>query len=197
MAIEYLYLVQHGESKPEQEDPERPLTEKGRKDVEVIEVGFDYVGLLTRNEIDAMQCNIMVEPLEMEALGYELNVIKGYELGYEAYSQVLVTTEKLINNSPGVLSRFLKVTFNGWRKAYENPQEVAEIIVSNYLREGSSELQKQMLLSMRPIIEGKVGLDRLGMMEAKRWQTSINYLVQNDMIQKSLAAEEVMTNQFL
>ncbi len=36
MAIQYLYLVQHGEAKPEQEDPERPLTEKGRKDVEVI-----------------------------------------------------------------------------------------------------------------------------------------------------------------
>jgi phosphohistidine phosphatase len=29
----YLYLVQHGEAKPEQEDPARPLTEKGRADV--------------------------------------------------------------------------------------------------------------------------------------------------------------------
>jgi phosphohistidine phosphatase len=29
-----LYLVQHGESKPESEDPERRLTERGRKEVE-------------------------------------------------------------------------------------------------------------------------------------------------------------------
>jgi phosphohistidine phosphatase len=28
-----LYLVQHGEAKPEAEDPERPLTERGRNDV--------------------------------------------------------------------------------------------------------------------------------------------------------------------
>lgn len=28
-----LYLVQHGESKPEQEDPQRPLTELGREEV--------------------------------------------------------------------------------------------------------------------------------------------------------------------
>ncbi|NPV75697.1 MAG: ABC transporter substrate-binding protein [Anaerolineae bacterium] len=168
-----------------------------RKDVEILEVGFDYVGLLARNEIDAMQCNIMIEPLEMEALGFELNVIRGYDLGYEVYSQVIVTTEKLINNYPEKLSRFLKVTFDGWRKAFENPQEVAEIIVTNYLREGKSALQKQMLLAMRPIIEGKVGLDKLGIMEAERWQTSINYLAQNNMLQKPLVAEEVMTNQFL
>ncbi len=29
----YLYLVQHGEAKPEHEDPSRPLTEKGTSDV--------------------------------------------------------------------------------------------------------------------------------------------------------------------
>jgi phosphohistidine phosphatase len=29
-----LYLVQHGEAKPEQEDPARPLTERGRGEVE-------------------------------------------------------------------------------------------------------------------------------------------------------------------
>jgi len=28
-----LYLVQHGEAKPEEEDPSRPLSEKGREDV--------------------------------------------------------------------------------------------------------------------------------------------------------------------
>ena len=28
-----LYLVQHGDAKPKSEDPERPLTEQGRKDV--------------------------------------------------------------------------------------------------------------------------------------------------------------------
>ena len=28
-----LYLVQHGEAKPEEEDPERPLTDRGASDV--------------------------------------------------------------------------------------------------------------------------------------------------------------------
>lgn len=32
----YLYLVQHGEAKNEIEDPQRPLTEKGIRDLEII-----------------------------------------------------------------------------------------------------------------------------------------------------------------
>jgi len=32
----YLYLIQHGESKSEQEDPKRPLSEKGTRDVEKV-----------------------------------------------------------------------------------------------------------------------------------------------------------------
>lgn len=31
-----VYLVQHGESKPESEDPERPLTDKGKAEVESV-----------------------------------------------------------------------------------------------------------------------------------------------------------------
>jgi len=31
-----VYLVQHGEAKPESEDPERPLTDKGRAEVESV-----------------------------------------------------------------------------------------------------------------------------------------------------------------
>lgn len=31
-----VYLVQHGEAKPESEDPERPLTDKGRTEVESV-----------------------------------------------------------------------------------------------------------------------------------------------------------------
>ena len=40
-----LYLVQHGEAKSEHEDPARPLSEKGRKDVEKIAEFLKPLGL--------------------------------------------------------------------------------------------------------------------------------------------------------
>lgn len=35
----HLYLIQHGDAKSEQEDPARPLSDKGRRDVEKV-AGF-------------------------------------------------------------------------------------------------------------------------------------------------------------
>ena len=40
-----IYLVQHGESKPETEDPERPLTEKGKEAVEAVARHVGPLGL--------------------------------------------------------------------------------------------------------------------------------------------------------
>lgn len=40
-----LYLVQHGEAKPKSEDPERPLTEQGRQDVERVAAFAQHAGV--------------------------------------------------------------------------------------------------------------------------------------------------------
>ena len=42
---EMVYLVQHGEAKSKQEDPERSLTEKGRRDVEKVATWAAQAGL--------------------------------------------------------------------------------------------------------------------------------------------------------
>ena len=39
-----LYLVQHGEAKPESEDPDRPLTDQGAADVRKVAAGAAVVG---------------------------------------------------------------------------------------------------------------------------------------------------------
>ncbi len=41
-----LYLVQHGESKPEQEDPQRPLTDRGREEVSRVAVLAARIGVI-------------------------------------------------------------------------------------------------------------------------------------------------------
>ncbi|UCC61137.1 MAG: phosphohistidine phosphatase SixA [Dehalococcoidia bacterium] len=55
-----IYLVQHGEAKPETEDPERPLTEGGRAEAEsvaryVAGLGIDIVRILHSGKLRAQQ----------------------------------------------------------------------------------------------------------------------------------------------
>jgi NitT/TauT family transport system substrate-binding protein len=167
------------------------------QEVEIVEVGFNYADLLRSGEFDAMQCLVMVEPLELAAEGFDLQVMPAYEWGYEVYSQVIATTDHLINTQPEALKRFLEVTFEGWRYAFDQPQETAEVIVNQYLGESNPEMQQRIISALRPLFPGEVGMEKLGWMAAERWDKSIRYLEDYQIIDRSIPAEAVMTNQFM
>lgn len=166
-------------------------------DLTIKDVGFDYIDLLVNKKLDAMQCLIMIEPLEMQQMGYETNIIQGSNLGYEVYAQVIGTTEKLIENHPEELIDFLRVTYAGWTIAFQEPNLVSEIIVRDYLKSSENDLQAKMITAMKPLFEGNVGIDKMGCMETDRWVKSISYLVENKMITNSPSVEEVMTTDLM
>lgn len=168
-----------------------------RSDLEVVEVGYDYADLLTSGAFDAMQCLLMVEPLELEAAGHAVSTVRGYDLGYKVYSQVIATTDWLIEQEEAMLEAFLNVTFAGWRAAFADPARSAELIAAEYLPGASSSLQERMLVAMQPIFAGAVGMERLGWMERTRWEGSIGYLRQHGLLDRALAPEEVMTNHLM
>jgi NitT/TauT family transport system substrate-binding protein len=166
-------------------------------DVEIQEVGYDYATLLMNRQVDAMQCLLMVEPLEVAALGQQVNTIRGFDLGYQVYAQVIATTDRLIEQHGEELVRFLQVTFDGWRAAFANPTRAAEIVVADYLPDANPQLQAQMLITMQPIFTGAVGLHRLGWMERERWLGSIAYLHHDHLLDRPVQPEEVMTNHLI
>lgn len=166
-------------------------------DLAIKDVGFDYIDLLVNKKLDAMQCLIMVEPLEMQQMGYETNIIQGSNLGYEVYAQVIGTTDRLIEKHSEELINFLKVTYAGWRNAFLEPALISEIIVKGYLRTSEIDLQAKMITAMQPLFEGKVGFEKMGCMDTDRWKKSISYLLKNKMITKSPSVEEVMTTDLM
>jgi NitT/TauT family transport system substrate-binding protein len=166
-------------------------------DVEIQEVGYDYATLLMNRQVDAMQCLLMVEPLEVAALGQQVNTIRGFDLGYQVYAQVIATTDRLVEQHGEELVRFLQVTFDGWRAAFANPTRAAEIVVADYLPDANPQLQAQMLITMQPIFTGAVGLHRLGWMERERWLGSIAYLHHDHLLDRPVQPEEVMTNHLI
>lgn len=166
-------------------------------DLVIKDVGFDYIDLLVNKKIDAMQCLIMVEPLEIKQKGFDVNIIRGADLGYEVYAQVIGTTDRLIEQYPNELIDFLRVTYAGWRSAFAEPNHCSTIVVNHYLKNSEVELQKQMLIAMQPLFEGEVGMKRLGCMKPDRWEKTISYLKNNNMIALSPGVKEVMTNKLM
>lgn len=166
-------------------------------DVEIVEVGFNYDELLSSGEYDAIQCFVIVEPRELAQKGFKLHSLPAYAWGYQVYSQVISVTERTLAAQRPALERFLKATFDGWRHAIAHPDEAAQRIVERYLPDANAQAQAGMLADMTPHLIGDVGLERLGTMQAERWDKSIGYLAGAGIIPAQLKAEEVMTNELM
>ena len=166
-------------------------------DVEIVEIGYDYPQLLQAGDFDAIQCLVMVEPLELADEGFEIQVIPAYKWGYEVYSQVIATSEQLITAEPDMIKRFLQITFDGWRYAFMHPQEAANIVVSQYLHESNEPMQEKLIKALYPLFIGQLGPEKLGWMDTSRWAKSIEYLTNYNVIQQPFQPEEIMTNYFM
>ncbi len=166
-------------------------------EVEIVEVGFNYDELLGNREFDAIQCLVIVEPLELKRQGYDLYTIPGYASGYKVYSQVIVTTKHQLNTQEPMLEAFLKVTFDGWRAAFDDVSKACTIITEHYLPEAIATEQEQMLAALKPLVEGDLGLTHMGLMHAARWQQSMDYLREQGYSLGDLSPDALMTNHLI
>jgi ABC-type nitrate/sulfonate/bicarbonate transport system substrate-binding protein len=168
-----------------------------RTDLEVVNFGYDYIDVLSSGQCDVIQGFIITEPLEFEQRGLAVRVLPAHAWGYEAYSQVLATTEPLLATHSDRVVRFLKITYDGWRRALQTPQETCRLIAHHYLPETAPELEAKILAGIEPFLVGNAGLERLGWMNKERWQRRIDYLFDYRLISRRLPAEEVMTNHLM
>lgn len=164
------------------------------QDVTLADVDYDYAALLGSGRFDAMQCYVIIEPYELARNGYDVHTLIAHEAGYQVYSQVLATTERLIAAERPALVHFLRASFDGWRAALAAPDIAARLVVDHYLPDGHYETEVQSLRAMRPFVEGEVGMARLGWMTRERWARSIGYLQANQLLAAAPTPEEVMTN---
>jgi len=98
-----VYLVQHGESKPETEDPARPLTDKGWREVESVarylaDLGIDVSQILHSGKLRAQQTAELVAQhlkppqgiVEQEGLGPLDDPHKAKELISQAHESLML-----------------------------------------------------------------------------------------------------------
>ncbi len=166
-------------------------------DVMLVDVDYAYDELLSSKQFDAIQCYVIVEPYELARKGFDLHTLIAHETGYQVYSQVFSSTERLIASERPALVRFLRASFDGWRAALAQPAATAALVVEHYLPDGHYETELQSLSVMQPFVAGDVGLHRLGWMTRERWQRSINYLHSSNLLTQPLTPGEVMTNELM
>ncbi len=122
---------------------------------------------LANKEVDAQLMYRTDAAVDFEQQGYQLNRIWLEEYGVSIYSDVIVTTEATIKNSPALVEGFLRATLGGWRYAIEN-QEGAVGATISYDAWLDRAKQQQIMQAQVPLIH--TGSEPVGMMSAAKWQ---------------------------
>jgi hypothetical protein len=106
------------------------------------------------------------------------------------------------------LIRFLKITFDGWREVYKNPDFYAQIIVEKYysperyINNSKSLTLKQQTLELKLrqkyFLEGTT-MKHIGEMLHYKWQKSLEIAKSNGAVPKNttLTSNDLFTNELI
>ncbi len=151
---------------------------------------------ITNGNADAMTGYSSVEVFQLREKQVSVNMVKPANYGIDFYGDVIFCSEKTLDKNRDITDRFMKATFAGWEYAMQNPNELADYILSlpgvkergvtkNALLYEAGEM-KQLLLP---------GVVEMGHMTVARWQKILDTYKSLDMVSKDQTLEGFIYNQ--
>lgn len=123
---------------------------------------------LINNEVDAMSAYITDEIYLLEEAEFSYKLFSPRTGGIDFYSDILFTTQNTINNDPQLIKDFLEASFKGWDYAFNNEDQVIDLILSEYSTRHTREHLKYEAQRMRELIMPDI--IEIGYMNSGRWE---------------------------
>lgn len=158
-------------------------------------VGYD-IDVVVSGEVDAMQAYSIDEFVKLQlATDYTSGMIMAKDIGYSAYSQVIFTTEEVVEKHPAVVRDFLKAVQLGWSYALEHKEETVDLILEKY---NPSLDRSYQIASMKKIDElvRPNGQQPLAAIEKSVFEKSLNQYLESGMVEQSTNLEDLLELQF-
>lgn len=130
--------------------------------------------------------------LQNESLNYiELRKLNP-DLDY--YTPVIIASDNALQKDPELARKFLKATTKGYEYAMTNPEDAANILVSN-----AKETDPKLALESQKYLADKYKAEatRWGEMKQSVWDNYTKFLYDNKLITKQLDSKEAFTNEYL
>ncbi|MCU4651796.1 ABC transporter substrate-binding protein [Roseibacterium sp. SDUM158016] len=103
--------------------------------VTYVPVGTDP-GMLAAGQVDGYYGWATNQGVMLMTRGVDINIAYMNDLGIPGYAGVITATDETIAERGDVLIRWLKAEIRGWQWHLENPEEMAELMVSTYGQRG-------------------------------------------------------------
>lgn len=129
-------------------------------------IGFNALDELLSKRVDAVS---MYRTQVFLPEGYpeqNFNYIKPEDHGVHMYNDVIVTSNKILEEDPEMVKKFLSATIKGWETALDYPEQGLEATME--FSKGESEYEKSVLNSSASLIRPD-DIRNIGQMKASRW----------------------------
>ena len=121
-------------------------------------------------------------------------LLQDYAPQLDFYTPVIITREKLLEEEPELIRKFLRATGKGYQYSIENPETAV-----NDLLKHAPEINHEIAIASQKYLAGQYQADApyWGVMERERWENYAQWLNDQDLIEKMLDVEASFTNEFL
>lgn len=163
-------------------------------DVTLESVGYNQVETLSTDQQQAGVIYITNEPIQLEALGYPVDVIRVADY-MQLVSNGLMTNEQTARDNPELVRAMLRATLKGIQYTIDNPDEAYEIskkYVEN-LAQADEKIQKQVLATSIALWK----TSRPGYSEPKAWENMQSVLLEMGLMSEALDLQAAYDNSFV
>lgn len=172
------------------------LNEAGIKEDEVIldSIGFNQVEALATDQDQAVVIYTNNEPIQLKALGYEVDLIRVADY-VQLASNGLITNEATIARDPDLVRRMVQATLRGLTDTLANPDQAFEIskkYIEN-LEQADQAVQREVLAASILFWQS----DQLGYSAPEAWENMQEILLDMGLLSKTLDLNQAYTNEFI
>lgn len=166
--------------------------------VKFINIGSgDLLAMLNSSKFDFTWIFYAVDGIQAEMRNIDIDIfmLEDYqELVPDYYTPVIITSEKMADEKPQLLEKFMQAVSRGYSFAAENPEKAAEILHKK-IPESSQEflIKSQKWLSPRYVDDAPYW----GYQKLEVWAEFADWMLKNNLIEEKFSAEDAFTNQFL
>lgn len=165
--------------------------------VDFVNVGMtDFVTAARHDMADFFWIFYGWQGVHAQIEGLEFTYIPVRELSetFNYYTPVFIAGEKVIEERPELVRKFLRAVTRGYEYAGNNPERSAEILL-----EHASELDRELVTESQEYLSDKYseGVEHWGVQEKVVWERFTAWLLKNDLIERKVDAEKAYTNEFL
>ncbi len=163
-------------------------------DLTLDSIGFNQVEIFAAGDEDAIVGYIANEPVQLQSLGYDLNVFAVSDY-VDLVSNGLITNQTTLDENPELVRAMIGATIKGIKYTVENPDEAYEISKKYVegLADADEAVQKEVLATSISLYQTAP----YGYSNAASWENMQEVLQNMDLLKETTNLDQAYTNEFI